>query len=279
MKLSDTVSIVTGGAGGIGREIVASLLNAGGRVLAVDASQARLDAMKQDLGGAGARLACLTIDQTRSGSGGEIVQAALKAFGAFNVLISNAGVGRQIYTKDVLGKPPRVWEVPASAWDTMFSINAVAAIHLINAALPVLLAQPHARLIAVTTSLNSMLNAGTGPYGPSKAALEAYVAVASDELAGTGVTANVLVPGGVVDTAMIPVTAGVDRDDMLKPSVMLAPLHYLLSDEGDAVTARRFRANLWDASLAPAEALAHAGAPIAWTSISAGQRLDPPKKS
>ncbi|MDO8280682.1 MAG: SDR family oxidoreductase [Burkholderiaceae bacterium] len=278
MKLSETVSIVTGGAGGIGREIVTSLLNAGARVLAVDASQARLDAMQQDLGHAGARLACLTIDQTRAGSGREIVQAALKAFGAFNVLISNAGVGRQLYTKEVLGKPPRVWEVPAGAWDTMFSINALAAIHLINEAMPVLLAQPHARLIAVTTSLNSMLNAGTGPYGPSKAALEAYVAVLSDELAGTGVTANVLVPGGVVDTAMIPVTAGVDRDDMLKPAVMLAPLHYLLSDAGDVVTARRFRANLWDASIAPAEALARAGAPIAWTSISAGQRLDPPKK-
>jgi NAD(P)-dependent dehydrogenase (short-subunit alcohol dehydrogenase family) len=59
------------------------------------------------------------------------------------------------------------------------------------------------RIISVTTSLGTMLNAGSPTYGPSKAALEALSAIMAKDLDGTGVTVNVLVPGGVTDTPMI----------------------------------------------------------------------------
>ena len=49
-----------------------------------------------------------------------------------------------------------------------------------------------------------MLRKGYCPYGPTKAAAEGLSAVMASDLNGSGVTGNVLVPGGIVNTPMIP---------------------------------------------------------------------------
>src|SRR5438132_7038777 len=86
------------------------------------------------------------------------------------------------------------------------------------------------RIVNVTTSLGTMLNAGSPTYGPSKAALEALSAIMAKDLDGTGVTVNVLVPGGVTNTPMISDEAGYDRDKLIQPEVMVPPLLWLVSD-------------------------------------------------
>ena len=98
------------------------------------------------------------------------------------------------------------------------------------------------------------------------------------DLAGTGVTVNVLVPGGVTNTGMVPLEAGYDRAEMIQPAVMALPLNWLVSDAAGGVTGRRFLAVHWDPSLPPEEAAAKAGAPVAWTEI-ATMPIEPPRRS
>ena len=272
MVLSHVTAILTGAAGGLGRQMTADLLHAGARVLAVDRSAERLEQFAKKNTAHADRLRCCVMDLARPESAQAVVAAALAEFGGFNVLICNAGIGRASYTQDLLASPPKSWEVPQAAWSAMFEVNALSAIRLVNEAVPVLLRERWARIVAVTTSLDSMLNAGTGPYGPSKAALEAFTAVIADELKGSTVMVNVLVPGGAVDTEMIPAMPGLDRDALLKADVMTAPLLCLLSTLADGITARRFRANLWDGSVPVVDAIERAGGPIAWSSIAVGQR-------
>ena len=69
-----------------------------------------------------------------------------------------------------------------------------AVIHMLD--------QGWGRIIGVTTSMDTMWRKGGAPYGPSKAGHEALVAIMAQELEGTGVTANVLVPGGATYTNM-----------------------------------------------------------------------------
>ena len=88
-----------------------------------------------------------------------------------------------------------------------------------------------------------------------------------DDLAGTGVTANVLVPGGMTDTRIIADGAVADRSRLLRPEIMAPPLLWLVSDAAAEVTGRRFLAVHWDTTLPPAEAAEKCGAPIAWKSI------------
>jgi 3-oxoacyl-[acyl-carrier protein] reductase len=63
-----------------------------------------------------------------------------------------------------------------------------------RAVLPTLLAQRWGRIINVTTSLDTMWRSLMQPYGGSKAANEAILTALAQELDGSGVTANVLVP-------------------------------------------------------------------------------------
>jgi len=122
-----------------------------------------------------------------------------------------------------------------------------------------------------------MIRDGSPTYGPSKAALEAFSAIMAKDLAGTGVTVNVLVPGGVTNTAMVPLEAGYAREEMIQPAVMAPPLTWLVSEEAAQVTGRRFLAVHWDTSLSHAEAAEKAGAPVAWTSI-ATLPIEPPRR-
>jgi NAD(P)-dependent dehydrogenase (short-subunit alcohol dehydrogenase family) len=123
------------------------------------------------------------------------------------------------------------------------------------------------RIVNVTTSLGTMLNAGNPTYGPSKAALEALSAIMAKDLDGTGVTVNVLVPGGITNTPMVSDEAGFERAQMIQPEVMAPPLVWLVSDAAGRITGRRFLAVHWDTKLPPEEAAEKAGAPVAWTSI------------
>lgn len=270
-------AIVTGAAAGIGRELAGALLAAGARVLAVDIDAQQLDALARQgaAAGCGARLACLACDLADGASPQTVLDRAAAAFGSFNTLVCNAGIGRATYTRDLLDRPPRVWEVAPPVWRRFFDINTLAGIGLANAAAPWLLAGGWGRVVSVTTSLDSMLNAGTGPYGPSKAALEAYTAVLANELTGSGTTVNVLVPGGPVDTAMIPPHPGVARSALLPAGVMVPPLLWLLSRAADGVHGRRLRASHWDPARTDEASLAAAAAPIAWSALAAGQRRDP----
>src|SRR5215471_5767149 len=87
------------------------------------------------------------------------------------------------------------------------------------------------------------------------------------DLDGSGITVNVLVPGGMTNTPMISDDAGFDRAKLIQPEVMAPRLVWLVSDAAANVTGRRFLAVHWDNSLPPEEAAERAGAPVAWTSI------------
>ena len=112
-----------------------------------------------------------------------------------------------------------------------------------------------------------MLRGGYVPYGPTEAAAEALTGVMAEDLEGSGVTANVLVPGGVTNTSLVPDDSGFDRAAMLQPPIMVPPLLWLVSAAADAVNGRRFLAAHWDPALPPAEAAAKAGAPVGWKAI------------
>src|SRR5260370_15524300 len=87
------------------------------------------------------------------------------------------------------------------------------------------------------------------------------------DLDGTGVTVNVLVPGGITNTPMVSDAAGFERAKMIQPEVMAPPLVWLVSDAAGKVTGRRFLGVHWDTKLPLEQAAENAGAPVASTSI------------
>ena len=67
-----------------------------------------------------------------------------------------------------------------------------------------MLERKYGRIINISINHETMKRKGFTPYGPSKAALESMSAIWAQELEGTGVTLNMLLPGGATLTGMIP---------------------------------------------------------------------------
>jgi NAD(P)-dependent dehydrogenase (short-subunit alcohol dehydrogenase family) len=90
----------------------------------------------------------------------------------------------------------------------------MAPLALANAVVPEMMRQGWGRIVNVTTGLGTMINPGLPTYGPSKAALEALSAIMAKDLDGTGVTVNVLVPGGITNTPEVPANLAFGGPDM-----------------------------------------------------------------
>ena len=168
--------------------------------------------------------------------------------------------------------PPNEPRIPFFAadpdgWQRIVTINAIGAFLMARFAVEPMRKRRWGRIINVTTSFDTMLTAGLSAYGASKAALEAMSASFAKELDGSGVTVNILVPGGPTDTpGFFP--PGMPRPpQLIDPQVMAVPVVWLASPQSDGISGSRFVARDWDAKLPPAEAAARVRAPIAWPEL------------
>lgn len=269
MAETQRVAIVTGAAGGIGRAMTLALLAEGIRVAGVDRDHGPLEALAASAREQSktADLLTIQVDLTEDLAIQEIVKATRNRFSRIDILVNNAGIGPGAIRPDSWQRPLKFWEITPDQWRRFVAVHTTAPFALTNAVVPEMMRQGWGRIVNVTTSLGTMLNAGNPTYGPSKAALEALSAIMAKDLDGTGVTVNVLVPGGVTNTPMISHEAGFDRAKLIQPEVMVPPLLWLVSDAAAKVTGRRFLGVHWDAALPPEQAAEKAGAPVAWTSI------------
>ena len=150
-----------------------------------------------------------------------------------------------------------------------YLVNVRGPMLLTRGALPHMRKSGWGRIVNNTTSYKTMLR--VLPYGAMKSALESMSAVWAQQLAGSGITVNVLVPGGPTDTPFIADAAGWPRDKMLRPEIMAAPIRWLVSDATNDVTGRRITASDWDAALPAAAAAGAASRAIGWPELAPDQ--------
>ena len=113
-------------------------------------------------------------------------------------------------------------------------------------AVPVMLEAKWGRIVNVSASQTTIRRRGFSPYGPSKAALESATIIWAQDLDGTGVTVNALLPGGPTLTGMVPETMSAQaKSAMLDPRIIVPPLLWLVSPESDGMTGRRLVATKW----------------------------------
>ena len=268
MTENQRVAIVTGAAGGIGRAMTRALLAAGIRVAGVDRDREPLEALAASAREQGKAAELLTIqtDLTDDSAAEEITKATRDQVRPHRYSGQQCRHRPGAIRPDSWQRPLKFWEITPDQWRRFVAVHTTAPLALTNAVVPEMMRQGWGRIVNVTTSLGTMLNAGSPTYGPSKAALEALSAIMAKDLDGTGVTVNVLVPGGITNTPMVS-ESGFDRAKMIQPEVMVPPLLWLVSDAAGKVTGRRFLGVHWDPELPPEQAAEKAGAPVAWTSI------------
>ncbi len=253
----------------MGSAMTLGLIADGARVVAIDIRQDRLDAVVKKASGIGSEgsMLALLADITRPEECERIVDAVLCRFGAVQMLVNNAGVGMQTIRSDYMNEPVRFWEADPDRWQALMDVNWKGAFLMSRVVTPHLIQNGWGRIVNVTTSLDTMFRRCYTPYGMSKAALEAATASWAKDLENTGVTVNVLVPGGPTNTTFIPEKAPFNRSALIQPGVMVAPIRWLASNASDGMTGCRFIGKDWDLSLPPDEAAKKVCTPAAWQGI------------
>jgi NAD(P)-dependent dehydrogenase (short-subunit alcohol dehydrogenase family) len=269
--LTGRTALVTGAAGGIGRELVRALLGAGANVVAADIADGGLTALAETMAGErlGERLVTRPLDIADQRACAAAVDAARARFGTLDILANNGALGMGAIRDDHMTKLVAIDEIAPQVWDRFVAVNFSGAWYLTHAAVPAMKRAGWGRIITITTSFFTMLRGGFHPYGPIKAGLEAMAAGHAKEFDGTGVTVNVVVPGGPCDTAMVPACSGWKREDLIPPARMAPPLLWLCSGAADRVTGKRYVAAQWDPAAPVAAARRAAEAPIAWPDLAA----------
>ena len=268
-ELEGKVAVVTGAAGGFGRELVRGLLDAGAKVAALDIDEKRLDelAATHEAASADGRLVAARTDISRYEECEAAVAQARASLGGLHVLINNGALGMGVIRIDHMTDLVGIHEIAPEVWDRFVTVNLSGAWYMTRAAIDGLLAQEWGRIVNVTTSFFTMLRGRFHPYGPAKAGLEAMSAGHAKEFEGRGVTVNVVVPGGPSDTPMVPMEAGFDRSTMVPPRAMVPPILWLCSEAGGAHTGHRYVSANWDTAADPEVAAGGCRAPIGWPDL------------
>lgn len=262
--LTDKVAIVTGGGRGLGRAMVTGLVQAGARVVATAArSRAEIESLSRELGED--RVLALVSDVTMPGDCEEVAVAARRRFGRLDILVNNAGRGMRFVNERFLEAPEPFWKADPDAWRTVIDTNVNGPFLMARSVLPGMLEQGWGRIINISMNHSTMHRRGFSPYGHSKAALESETIIWAQDLAGTGVTVNALLPGGATATGMIPDDTPAEiRESLLRPEVMVLPLVWLASVRSDGVTGLRFNACRWDEVLGIEANAARSAEPAGW---------------
>ena len=263
-------AIVTGGLRGLGRAMALGLARAGCRVVAIGHIEAYLADIGREIAGTplSDRLHMEIADLRRAEECDRIVAVAMVRLGAVDVLVNNAGLTFTYIDPARYRRPSmqRFWEVGDDIVENVIATNYLAADRLARRLAPSMVERGWGRIVNVTTKLDTMNRAGTHPYGASKAALEMATEVWAKEAEGTGLTVNIVNPGAGANTpGMAQEMREMSREGraarLVEPGEMVPPLLHVVSRAADRVNGWRFDANLWDASLPPAEAARRAGRP------------------
>ena len=190
-RLEGRTALVTGASQGIGEAVARRLAASGARLVLAARSTDKLKALAEELRTAGAEAMPLTLDLAAPETIEESLAGLPEPFSAIEILVNNAGI-----TEDKL-----LVRMDLDAWQRVLSINLTGAFAVTKAVCKGMMRRRWGRIISVSSVVGLMGNAGQANYAAAKAGLVGFSKSLARELAGRGITVNVIAPG-YITTAM-----------------------------------------------------------------------------
>lgn len=180
------VALVTGASSGIGRATAALFAREGYTVVLLARSRDRLERVAARIGertgAVTVPIACDVADRAQMVAA---VEQTLERFGRIDVLVANAGIG--LYA--------RVEDVPPEEFEALWRTNVLGVLHAVQAVVPHMREAHRGHVVVVGSVVGKRAWPFHGPYAATKFALTALVQALRVELAGSGVTASLVLPG------------------------------------------------------------------------------------
>jgi NAD(P)-dependent dehydrogenase (short-subunit alcohol dehydrogenase family) len=184
------VILVAGGTGGLGRAVSLAFLEEGARVVVTYRKQAEFDTLKNLAVGNVSQLDGYDADVTDEADVGKLVEGIVARHGRLDAVVNAVGG----YAGGV-----KLWELDTKVFDQMLALNLRSGYALARAAVRVMLKQGSGAIVNVTAKAAIDHGAGASAYAASKAAAVAMLDCLAEDLKGTGVRVNSVLPS-IIDT-------------------------------------------------------------------------------
>jgi len=199
MEINDTISIITGGASGLGEATARALIHAGGRVALTDLNREKGEALADELGDAARFFA---LDVARHEEVDAVVEKIKKAFGTFHIVVNCAGIGGSV---KIVGKDG---VMPVELFNDTVNVNLGGTFNVIRATASTLMEnRPNGdgeRGVYVNTASIAAFDGqvGQAAYSASKGGIVSMTLTLAREFARDGIRIMTILPG-IFDTPLL----------------------------------------------------------------------------
>jgi NAD(P)-dependent dehydrogenase (short-subunit alcohol dehydrogenase family) len=191
MTSAGKVVLVAGGTGGLGRAVSLAFLEEGARVVVTYRKKEELDALKNAAAsGNASQLEGCEVDVTNETDVSKLVEGIVSQHGRLDAMVNTVGG----YVGGV-----KLWELDTKVFDQMLALNLRSGYALSRAAVRAMLKQGSGAIVNVAAKAAIDHGAGAAAYAASKAAAIAMMDSLSEDLKGTGIRANSVLPS-IIDT-------------------------------------------------------------------------------
>ncbi|MFA6635650.1 MAG: 3-oxoacyl-[acyl-carrier-protein] reductase [Candidatus Omnitrophota bacterium] len=186
MCLDGKVSLITGAARGIGREIAMLFAESGSDLAICDVNEDLVEATGREIEEkTGRKVISGKVDVTSFAEVEGFVKKTLDNFNSVDILVNNAGI-----TRDNL-----VMRMSESEWDSVLSVNLKGAFNCIKAVTRPMMKKRSGKIVNMASIIGVMGNAGQANYAASKGGLISLTKTVAKELGSRNITVNAIAPG------------------------------------------------------------------------------------
>ena len=226
LGFKDRVVIVAGGTGGLGRAVTLAFLAEGAKTIVTYRAEAEFAALRDAAGTKSGALEGHTIDVTNEAEVRDLVDGVMARHGRLDVLVNTVGG----YAGGI-----KLWDLETKTFEQMLALNLRSGYALARAALAPMLKQKSGSIVNVAAKAAIDHAGGASAYAASKAAAVAMMDSLAEDLKGTGVRVNSILPSVIDTETNRKAMPGANFATWPKPENIARVVLFLASDQAKVV--------------------------------------------